>query len=171
MIRRIALVLVLMAALVASGGLVDGARCGHRLGGGIHYLETLGDIKDHPKWDSNAIGFVASYQYTFPLIKIEGDLEWVPDYGGTDKTMFQPQAWLIVGNLLYVGGGIGGSYIDGNWLDNPFYGLRLGTSLTLLGLNFDGFASYRFQSSKVFEDYDQTDLDALTFGVIVRFEF
>jgi hypothetical protein len=104
-----------------------------------------------------------------PLIKIEANLEWVPDYGGSDKTMFQPQAWLIVGGLIYGAGGVGGSYIDGDWLNNPFYGLRLGADLTLLGLNFDAFTSYRFQSADVFDDIDESDLDALTFGLIVRF--
>ena len=162
---------VLAAMLVMAGGVADDAECGHQLGGGIHYLKTLGSIKDHPEWDSNAIGFLVSYRYKMPLIKIEADLEWVSDYGGSDKTLFQPQAWLIVGGLIYGAGGIGGSHIDGGWLDNPFYGLRLGVDLTLLGLNFDAFTSYRFQSSKVFEEIDQDDLDALTFGLLVRFEF
>lgn len=171
MIRKAVLTAVLLAGILVTGGLVDSARCAHQLGGGIHYLRTMGDIKDVPEWDSNAIGFLVSYRYKMPLIKIEGDLEWIPSYGGSDNTMFQPQAWLIVGGFIYGAGGIGGSYIDGGWLDNPFYGLRLGVDLTLLGLNFDGFASYLFQSAEVFEDFDETDLDEITFGVIVRYEF
>jgi hypothetical protein len=106
-----------------------------------------------------------------PLIKLEADLEWVPDYGGSDNTMFQPQAWVIVGGLIYGAGGMGGSYIDGDWLDNPFYGLRAGVDLTLGGLNLDCFTTYRFQSSTVFDEIDEEDLDALTFGAIVRFSF
>jgi len=169
--RRSILVCSLLAAIVVAGGAFDSARCGHQLGGGIHYLRTLGDIKDVPGWDENAVGFMVSYRYAMPLIKIEGDLEWVPDYGGSDKTMFQPQAWLIVGGLIYGAGGIGGSYIDGDWLDNPFYGLRAGADLTLAGLNLDVFASYCFQSAEVFDEIDQNDLDAITFGAIVRFAF
>jgi hypothetical protein len=170
MIRRTILTIVLMAGLVASGGLLENAHCGHRLGGGIHYLKTLGDIKEIPEWDSDAIGILASYQYNFSLIKIEADVEWVLDFGGTDKSLVQPQAWLIVGNLIYVAGGIGGSYYDGAWFDNPFYGLRAGTNLPLLGLNFDLFASYLFRTSQVFDEIDEEDLDELTFGLIVRFE-
>jgi hypothetical protein len=162
--------LVLVAEILASGIFTGAALAGHRLGGGIHYLRTLGDIKDNSEWDPNAVGFMASYQLTSPMLKLEGDLEWVLDYGGSDKTMFQPQAWLIVGNLIYVSGGMGGSYIDGDWLDNPFYGLRAGSNLTLMGINLDVFATYRFQSSEVFEDIDQKDVDALTFGAIVRIE-
>ena len=170
MVRRTAVIMLLVAVTMVTGGLFEGARCGHQLGGGIHYLRTLGDIKDVPEWDPNAVGFIVSYRYKMPLIKIEADLEWVPDYGGSDKTLFEPQAWFVVGGLIYGAVGIGGSYIDGDWLDNPFYGLRLGADLTLLGLNFDAFTSYRFQSASVFDDIDQEDLDALTFGLIVRIE-
>ena len=168
--KRLTVLTVLVAMLVLAGGLADRAECQHRLGGGIHYLRTLGGIKDSPGWDANAVGYMVSYQYAIGSIRLEGDLEWVPNYGGSDKTMFQPQAWVLLGRLIYISGGIGGSYIDGNWFDNPFYGLRLGVNLTLVGLNFDGFTAYQFQSSKVFEDIDQTDLDALTFGIIVRME-
>lgn len=162
---------ILVTVLLMAGGMTDDAECQHRIGGGIHYLRTLGSIKDHPEWDSNAIGYMLSYQYVFGSIRLEGDLEWVPDYGGLNKTLFQPQAWLLLGKLIYLSAGIGGSYIDGDWFDNPFYGLRAGVNLTLIGVNFDGFTSYRFQSSNVFEDINEEDLDALTFGALVRVEF
>ena len=172
MFMRHAIATVLMIGILATGGIHDGARCAeHQLGGGIHYLQTLGNIKDVPEWDSSAIGWLISYRYKMTLIKIEADLEWVPDYGGSDKTLTQPQAWLIVGGLIYGAGGIGGSYIDGDWLDNPFYGLRAGADLTVAGLNLDLFASYYFQSTEVFEEVDQKDLDSITFGAIVRFVF
>jgi hypothetical protein len=170
-IRRNVITAVLLAGILAAGGLFDGAQCQHRIGGGIHYLRTLGSIKDNPAWDPNSVGFMVSYQYVFGSVRLEGDLEWVPDFGGSDKTMFQPQAWLLLGKMIYLSAGIGGSYVDGDWFDNPFYGLRAGVNLTLIGLNFDGFTSYRFQSSNVFENVDEQDLDALTFGALVRVEF
>ena len=162
---------VLAVMLITVGGIIDEAECQHRIGGGIHYLRTLGDIKDHSEWDSDAIGYMLSYQYVFGSIRLEGDLEWVPDFGGSDKTLFQPQAWLLLGRMIYLSAGIGGSYLDGDWFDNPFYGLRAGVNLTLIGVNFDGFTSYQFQSATAFEEIDESDLDALTFGVIVRVEF
>lgn len=171
MLKRFTVLFILVAVIIPASGYLSSARCQHQLGGGIHYLETLGDIKDVPEWDSSSIGYIISYRYKMPLIKFEFDLEWVPDYGGSDKTLSQPQMWLIVGGWIYGAGGIGGSYIDGAWLDNPFYGLRLGVDLTLAGLNVDGFTSYQFQSTQVFEDIDQKDLDEITFGLIVRFEF
>jgi hypothetical protein len=170
-VRNTVFIVLLVAAMSSMGGFVESAHCTHQLGGGIHYCKTLGDIKDTPEWDPDAVAFLVSYRYKMPLIKIEGDLEWVLDYGGSDETMFQPQAWLIIGGMIYGAGGIGGSYIDGDWLDNPFYGLRAGVDLTLAGLNLDCFASYRFQSADVFDDIDQSDLDAITFGAILRFEF
>ncbi len=172
MAGRTGLIFMLAVVVLAAGGLFEGARSGeHQLGGGIHYLETLGDIKDVPEWDSSSLGWMISYRYKMTLIKIEADLEWIPDYGGSDKTLSQPQVWLIVGGLIYGAGGIGGSYIDGAWLDNPFYGLRAGADLTVAGLNLDLFAAYFFQSTQVFEDVDQKDLDSITFGAIVRFVF
>ena len=39
--------------------------------------------------------------------------------------------------------------------------LRAGVALELGSLTIDGYASYRFQSSKVFEEVDEDDLDAL----------
>ena len=160
--------MIIAAVLVAAGALVDDAVCGSQIGAGIHYLRTVGDIKDSPDWNPDAVGFMASYRYKMPLIKIEGDLEWVPDYGGQGNTLFEPQAWFIVGGLIYGAGGIGASYLDGDWLDNPFYALRLGVDLTLFGLNCDVFGSYRFQDSKVLEDFNAESLNAVTFGLIVR---
>lgn len=167
--KRIVVTILLVSGLVLMSGVFDTADCGHRFGGGIHYLRTLGDIKDEPEWDSNAVGFMLSYQYTAGLLKIEGDLEWIPDFGGTKQTLFQPQAWIILGSLIYGAAGIGGNYIDGEWLDDPFYGFRLGVDLSIGQIGLDCFAAYRFLNTKVLEDLDEEDLDSLTFGVIVRF--
>jgi len=164
--KRIILSTVLGILLI--GGLCDQARCEYRLGGGLHYLRTLGDIKDADKFDEDALGFLVSYQKVFSSLRFEGDVELIPDFGGSDKMLLQPQAWVLLGSLIYVSGGIGIGYFDGDWQDNPFYAIRAGVDLAVGGLNLDGFASYRFQSSTVFEDLDQNDLDALTLGVIVR---
>jgi len=166
--KRIALIAI-AAATLASSGILDAAQCGSRIGGGLHYLRTLGDIKDASGWDENAVAILGSYQYAPPgILSIEGDVEWVIDYAG-DKDMIEPQAWLLLGRMLYAGGGIGIGYIDGDWLDEPFYALRAGVDLPLGSLHLDAFATYRFQNSKVFDDVNQEDLDAITFGAVVRF--
>ncbi len=147
------------------------AECQGSIGGGIHYLRTLGSIKDSSEWDPDAVGFLVSYQYDLTIIKLEADLEWIPDFGGTDEALFQPHAWALVGDLIYAGAGIGIGYWDGDWQDNPFYALRVGAALKLGSLTIDGYTSYRFQTSKVFDEVDEDDLDALTFAALLRFDF
>jgi len=165
--RLTVLLLVLLGVLGAASA--SHAQLGLRVGGGIHYLRTIGDIKDDATFDENAINFLASVQLGAGLVKFEGDLEWVPDYGGSDESLWQPQAFVLVGNLIYGGGGIGWGYIDGEWFDEPFYALRVGVDFPLGGIHLDVNANYRFQSTKVFESVDTEDLDSITFGAIVRF--
>lgn len=162
------LIFGLVVISVCLGGIVDAVDAGHRFGGGLHYLRTVGDIKDDPNWDENAVGIIASYQYAPGLLKLELDLEWVPNYGGSES-LIEPQAWLLVGGLIYGAGGIGIGYIDGGWQSNPWYGLRLGGNLKLGSIGLDIFASYRFQSSSDLEGFDSSDLDSVTFGAILRF--
>jgi len=164
--------LILFLALGVSwvGSAVDEAQCGHRFGGGLHYLRTVGDIKDEPEWDPDAIGILASYQFSPPLLlTLEFDVEWLPNYGGTDESMIEPQAWVLIGGFLYGGGGIGIGYINSDWQENPFYALRAGVNLVLLSLNLDVFATYRFQSTGELEDFGTKDLDTITLGAVVRF--
>lgn len=165
--KRFLLVLVLGCLLICATH--GESYCGHRFGGGLHYLRTLGDIQDVPEFDANSLGFLASYQYTFTMLKIEGDLEWIPDFGGSDKSLWVPQAWGLIGSMIYGGIGIGIGYIDGEWQDNPFYALRAGVDLGLGGLGLDLFASYQFQTTQVFEDFESDDLNSVTFGAILRF--
>jgi len=145
------------------------AQLGLRVGGGIHYLKTVGDIKDTPEFDANAFNFVASAKLGLGLFKFEGDVEWVPDYGGSDKSLWLPQAFILVGGLIYGGAGIGIGYIDGEWFDRPFYALRAGVDIPLGPVSVDVNANYRFMNNSVSENIDSEDLDSITFGAIVRF--
>jgi hypothetical protein len=164
--------LFIAACLLAGAGAADPARCDHWFGGGLHYLRTLGDIKNVPGFDENSVGILASYQLGLAvnLIRVETDLEYIPDYGGSGKFMLQPQAWLKCGGLFYGAAGLGIGYIDQNWEDNPFYGLRAGADLLLGPLNVDLFASYRFQNAEVLKGTTARDLDAVTFGAMIRFK-
>lgn len=139
------------------------------LGAGIHYLKTVGDIKDSAGWDKNALGFIGSYQHGAGLVKLEGDVEYINDYGGSDHSMIEPQAYALLGNRLYGGAGIGIGYIDNGWQDAPFYALRAGYALGLTSLTLDGFASYRFQNAAALQGATSENLDTITFGLIARF--
>ena len=167
MIRRaaIASLAVALAALALAA-----APAAAGIGVGVHYLKTVGDIKDEAGFDENAFGFIGSFQSGGAgMLKLEGDVEWVPDYLGSDHDMIEPQAYALVGRNLYAGAGIGIGYIDDNWQDRPFYALRAGYALPLAAFSLDGFASYRFQKLDTIEGATSDDLDAITFGVIARF--
>jgi hypothetical protein len=140
-----------------------------RIGGGIHYLRTLGDIKDAPEFDENAIGFMGSVLFTHMMFRLEGDIEIIPDYGASEKTMFEPQAYAMIGRFIYGGVGIGIGYLDEGWQSNPFYALRAGVDFYVGGLDLDVFASYRFQKANDLEHLGSDDLDAITFGALIRF--
>lgn len=161
---------LIVVSLTLAGTFAATAQAGPRLGGGVQYLKTLGDIKDTPEFDSNAFGFLGSYQYATRLFKIEGDVEWILDFGGSNKSLIQPQAYFLVGGLIYGGAGIGIGYFDGNWQEDPFYALRAGVDLTLGGLGLDAFAQFRFQDTEVFEDFGSQNLNSITFGAVVRFQ-
>ena len=161
--KRIYLTLmILMMPLVFLGISATDSQAG--LGLGVHYLNTLGDIKDAPEFDSSAFGFMGAYSFGLGLINFEADLEWIPDYA-FGKNMIQPQAYAFVGSFIYGGVGIGIGHIDGSWLDNPFYALRAGVKLAML----DIFTSYRFQKWNAVEDFESDDLNSLTFGALFKF--
>jgi hypothetical protein len=162
--------LLVAGALAALAMLSAGpALAGHQIGGGIHYLATVGDIKDNPEVDDSNFNFVASYKYTASMISVVADVEFVPDYLGSDEMLYQPQAFLLFGGMIYGGAGVGFGYIDGEWFDDPFYALRAGVDLPLGGIHLDVNANYRFLSTSAFDTIDEQDLDSVTFGAVVRF--
>ena len=161
---------LLVVSLVLAGALAAPALAAGRFGGGVHYLKTLGDIKDNDEFDENALGFLASYQRDFLVVRVEGDVEWIPDYGGTGNALIQPQAFALLGDFLYGGVGIGISYFDGEWWTDSFYSLRAGVDFTLGGLDLDAYALYRFHETEDFEGFEEQDLDSITFGAQIRFQ-
>jgi len=163
------LLCLLVVSLFLAGTLATPTQAGQRLGGGVQYLKTIGDIKNTSGFDPDALGFIASYQLVNSLFKIEGDVEWILDFGGTKHALIQPQAYLLVGGLFYGGAGIGTGYFDGDWQKDPFYAARVGVDFTLGGLSLDAFALYRFQKIEVFQKFGAQDVNSITFGAMVRF--
>lgn len=159
---------VIMAAFICMLVLGITAEAGSRLGGGIHYLRTVGEIKDIDGFDENAVGFMGSFLLTQSILRLEADIEYIPNYG-IDKAMIQPQAYGMIGDMIYGGVGIGIGYIDGDFQTNPFYALRAGVDFFLAGLDLDVFASYRFQKANDLEAFGSDDLNSITFGALVRF--
>lgn len=166
MIRRAAIASLAVAfATLAMAGPAAGS-----IGFGVHYLKTVGDIKDTEGIDENAFGFIGSFQTGGAgMLKLEGDVEWVNDYLGSGDSMIEPQAYALIGRNLYAGAGIGIGYFNDNWQDRPFYALRAGYAMPLSAFALDAFASYRFQKLDAIEGATSDDLDSITFGLVARF--
>lgn len=148
----------------------------HGLGGGVHYWRTMDRIKDDDyKLDDSGVAWVVSYQYVpMFLLRIQTDLEIFPSgFGGFDKTTFAPQAYLVVGSGLYVAGGIGVHYADGDFGDDPFYAVRAGLNVAVLpGVHLDLNANYRFLDWNDVRELDKKiNTDTLTLGAAVRMAF
>lgn len=142
----------------------------HRLGGGVHYWKTIDDI-DFDNYDDNGYTMLVSYQYKPTLIGCELDLEFSnQDFGGSSESVLSPQAYFILGGLIYGGLGIGSYYVDSDWSD-PFYALKLGVDFELAQLHFDINANYRFDEWDYDTVADDVDTDKITLGLVVRYEF
>ncbi len=166
---RKASVLLVLAVVVSSLAAAPPAEAGARFGGGIHYLNTLGDIKDNSEFDENSIGIMGSLLFTSQLLKLEAIAEYIPDYAGLDEALILPQGYALLGDFIYGGVGIGTGYFDGEWMEDPFYALRAGVDFYLGGLDLDVFATYRFMTWNELEGLEEDDANSITFGALIRF--
>lgn len=160
--RLLSTLVVLSVSLVLVAGSATPSQAG--FGVGLHYLNTVGDMKDIEGFDSSALGFMGVYSFGSALLNFEAGVEWVPNYA-FEKDMIQPQFFAFIGEFIYGGIGIGIGHIDSEWQDKPFFALRAGVKVTV----FDLFASYRFQNMKDIDDLDSDSLDAVTFGALFKF--
>jgi hypothetical protein len=169
--------LVAVAVVVAVGFVgVSSAKAevNHRLGAGINYWIALDDI-DVGDVDDNGLSYYVSYQLRpASLLKFELDVEMMPDgFGGSDDTVFAPQAYVLLGSAIYAGLGVGTYYTDGDFSSDPFFGLRAGFDLHILPyIYLDINANYKFEDwddiSDVGEDISS---DTITLGAAVRIQF
>lgn len=146
----------------------------HFFGAGVNYLRTVGELKDDDDWDNDNLSYVGIYQYApSPFARLAVELEHIPDVGpDEDDTIWQPQAYALIGSAIYAGVGIGMSYMDDEWADDPFYALRAGIDLELVpSLHLDIHANYRFQEIDEVDDLDSEDADQIMFGAAARLGF
>lgn len=165
--RRAALTAILAVAIPAAAAAGE-----HRIGFGYHYWKTVDDLDDFADIEDDGYATVLSYQY-LPggLLRFEVDVEYFSDgFGGSTDDAYSPQVYVLFGRFLYAGVGIGITHGDGfasgdDWSD-PWYAARAGLDILLLPrLHLDINANYR---ANAFEDLEDADTDALTFGASVR---
>jgi len=141
----------------------------HRIGGGANYWVSVDDIEvGDNKLDDDGIAFFGSYQYWPGLLGLEVDVEFLPDRFG--ESAVSPQAYLLVGKGIYAGVGIGTTYTDGDFVDEPFFALKAGFNIELLpGIYADIYGNYRFNDTADFDDEDTNiDTDTVFLGMAVR---
>lgn len=142
----------------------------HRIGGGVNYWYSIDELKgENFDFDRNGFGIIGSYQYWGGLLGIEADLELLPDHFG--ESAISPQAYLLLGKTLYAGIGIGTTYADGDFAEEPFYALKAGLCLEILPrLYADFYTTYRFNDvAHISDAIDDIDTDTLFLGAMVRF--
>ncbi len=145
----------------------------HQVGLGAHYWTALKSI-DVDQVDKNGFSYLACYRYRYQWIGVEADLEWFEKgFGGAQETVYQPQAYLVVGKVIYAAAGIGGYYADGKFADNPFYALRAGLDIPILPiLHLDINANYRFENwNDLSAEGKEIGTDTVTLGAAARLAF
>ena len=165
--------LTLSLVAVAVFGLVRSAAAemDHRIGVGVHYWKKLGDI-ELDAIEEDGLGWMITYQLRpESLLKFEFDLEQLPEsFGGLDKEVYAPQAYVLIGGTIYGAVGAGVYWSDGEFADNPFYAFRVGLDFALLPFLYaDLNLNYRFEK---WDELDGEDIDEDTIeaGVAVRIE-
>ena len=166
---------IALAGLVAVVGFqtVAGAAGSHRLGVGAHYWKAVKDI-DVEDVKKDGFSWVASYQYKPEWVGLELDVEWFEKgFGGSEKDVFQPQAYVILGKAIYGAAGVGGYYSDGEFKKDPFFAFRVGLDLELLPmLNIDINANYRFEKwDDLSTEGKEVNTDTITLGAAARLTF
>lgn len=146
----------------------------HSVGVGVHYWRTVKDI-DVMRVDEDGLAWVLSYQYApSGLLRVEIDLERIEQQIGEDaRSLYAPQALILVGSGIYAGLGVGMLYADNALSNSPFYSVRAGLRFDLLpSLVLDVTANYRFVEWKGLNDImDEIDTDTVTLGAFVRLSF
>jgi len=166
-IGLIAMVSMVFAAMPCA------AEIEHGIGVGVHYLKAIGDIDSD--FDEDGLSYVVSYRFRpVELLALQVEVEMYPDeFLGLEERMFAPQGLLVLGKVIYIGAGIGVTYYDGDFANDPFFMFRAGLELELLpSFSIDIHGNYMFTE---WDDLDESgrdiDSDTITLGAAARISF
>ena len=140
----------------------------HRVGGGVNYWVMLDDV-DVKDFDDKGLSYLASYQYRMGLLGFEADLEIMPNRG--EHTAVAPQGYVLLGDTIYAGAGVGIHYTAGEFADDPFFALKAGLNLELIDNLFTDISlNYRFNKKEELKDkHTRIDTDTIFLGAAIRF--
>lgn len=172
MARRAFLLVAMALALGWAGVAARPAAADSSFGFGLHAWRTVKDLRSHGFGNirRSGVSYLVSYQYIpGPLVKLELDGEYFDKgFGGSTHYAISPQAYVLVGGLVYGGLGIGTTYSRdfSNNFSSPFYAARAGLDLTLLPhLHLDVNANYRFNA---WHELKGASTGTITLGALAR---
>ncbi|MDP9122757.1 MAG: hypothetical protein M3O15_15535, partial [Acidobacteriota bacterium] len=103
------------------------------------------------------------------FFKWEIDAEYFnKGFGGSTRSSVSPQAYLLLGNAIYAGLGVGTTYSSDfkNSFSSPFYAARAGLDLVLLPrFHLDINGNYRFHA---FHELHNVSTGTVTLGAVAR---
>jgi len=167
--------LVGLACMLAAGiGGRAQAEVKHRFGAGARYWMAVSKVKPD-NVDQEGVSWLLTYQLQpVSMLRIEADVEMMPEsfgaFAAPGQDVYAPQVYLLVGMGLYAGVGAGTYYVDGEFWDKPFYGLRAGLDLMIVPhLYLDINGNYRFEKWNELNGQDISE-DTVFLGAALRIE-
>ncbi len=134
------------------------------LGFGVNYWRAADDV-DVDGIDESGLGWVVSLTQRDRLLAASLEIEHSPRGRGiSTKPVTSPSLIVTTGEFLFVGGGIGIDYTDGEFARRPFYDLRAGVRFGALPIPVEVFGSYRYARWNR-PDLGKIDTDTVTLGV------
>ena len=166
--------LFLLAALALCAPGAARAAAGFEIGLGANYWYSLDDAVEK-SYDNKGLGYMISSRIMFSdYLGVGLELERSPDHViALEEELYAPAAYLIIGNWIYAGLGIGTYYYDGDFYDDTWYALRAGIKFNLFPhLVLDINANYRMDKWKDMGHVkDDIDTDNVIAGAALRLAF
>ena len=145
-----------------------------QIGVGANYWVALEDAVDE-SFDEEGLGWMISARYmATPYFGFGLELERSPDnYVAIEEPMYCPAGYLILGKGLYAGLGVGTYFYDGDFIEDVFYGLRVGVVAEVVPhLVIDINLNYRVDKWSDIKNVDEeVDTDNVILGGAVRLKF
>ena len=152
-------------ALTAGAWVAEGIE----IGAGARYFKTIDEL-DGPFEESGLAPLLTIRGELASLLHLQADLVLYPDgYAGSNKDVFAPEGFLLLGKGVYAGLGVGTLVADGD-VGDPFFIARAGVNLELLpSLSLDINANYEFAEWDQVNTIDKdADSDTITLGAALR---
>jgi len=140
-----------------------------RIGAGANYWVSIESIHETDFDTSGLSGFVTFQYVPNSIVKLEVDIELLPKgFLGSSQTVFQPQMYVLLGNFIYGGVGVGMYYTDGSFSSDPFFALKGGIDIPFGPVHLDISGNYRFEGTLKTRDVSS---DTVFLGAAVRYAF